>query len=263
MCKKVLVILLVSSLLVMSFVGCKKDTSKNTSAPTSSTGPKSSNSPSTTKNVNTSTTGAATASPSTDSGVVTDYSIDLDFQIKSQVAGVVFGYIDTASFLMWQVDAWDFGDNPEKEIPQADWKVYFRPHIWNAGAVTVIEEMDISNAIKWEDRAKKQHMKIVVNAANEITTYINDILIHTYTDPMAAYGLFGFRESANVVDEQAYFDNIVIKNTAKNNAILYQEDFNKNENPFAEGEIVNGAMGDSPALLMAALTGSANECVLN
>lgn len=272
MVKKILTLFFISCLLVSTVIGCKKDESKN-SSPVNTTSSKASILPSASVNKSpvataASTTtlsstsspasGNATASPG-NSGPVTEYSIDLDFQIKTRVAGIVFGGIDDTSFLMWQINMWSYGDDPAKGLEEADKKVYLRPHIWNAGAVTVIDEVDISKFIKWEDRYKSHHIKITVNASNEVKTFINDSLVYTYTDPMAAYGLFGFRETSVVA---AYFDNIVIKNTA-NNTIIFQEDFNKKVNPFPEGEIVSGEMGDSPAILMTALTGGPGEiCVL-
>jgi len=254
MLKKILAIL-ISCLIVMSFGGCKKADTKSTSTITPKTS--SISSKSTDSKNSLATSGSNTQNPTTTSsattGVVSEYSIDLDFQVKNLAAGIIFGYIDESNFLMWQVNTNDFGEDPLKEIPEADRKVYLRPHVWVAGAVTVINQIDVSNAIKWADKNKTHHMKITVSAANEINTYINDILVDTCSDDMAAYGMFGFRQTSGGYGDEAYYDNILITNTA-NKQVLKQYDFNADVNPFTEGEIVKGVMGDTSALYMSMLS---------
>lgn len=75
---------------------------------------------------------------------------------------------------------------------------------------------------------------------------------------MAAYGNFGLRQWTV---EEAYIDNIVIKNTS-NNQILNQFDFNSGTNPFPEGTIASGIMGDSPALDITNCTGPGESTIL-
>lgn len=255
MVKKIISITLVLCLMVITFAGCKKGNEKsstNTSLNSSSTTPKitvAKTSP-TSSAVNTASP-TPSATSATSAGAVTDYSIDVDFQIKVEVAGIVFGYTAETDFLMWQINAKD-----------TDEIVYFRPHIWNAGAATVIDEKDISSVIKWEDRYKTHHMKVTVDSKNEIKTYVDNTLVDTYTDAMAAYGKFGIRENMGV--EEAYFDNIIIKNTL-NNQVLIQIDFNSNINPFSDSsssQIVSGIMGDSPALQISKCSGSSDISVL-
>lgn len=271
MAKKVTIVLLVLCLLITILTSCKQNDAKKTQENTdttsaskttsfSSSTPQITATPQVTATINSPyPSSAQTTTPLSTATSITEYSIDLDFQIKTRVAGIVFGGTDENSFLMWQVNSWSYGDDPSKELEETDKKVYLRPHMWNAGTFSVIEEKDISDVIKWEDREKKHHMKITVNASNEVKTFINDKLVYTYTDPMAAYGLFGFRETTSVA---AYFDNIVIKNTLAN-TIIFQENFDSNTNPFPEGEIVKGVMGDSPAIFMTALTNGAGEiCVI-
>lgn len=267
MFKKALSILLISCVIVVSLAACKGNDKKNsasatvktTSSPAKTTGSKASSTATAASTQGTAQAASASPTSNVSNGVVTEYSIDLDFQIKNFCAGIVFGYVDETNFLMWQVNTNDYGDNPDKEIPQAEKKVYFRPHSWSAGTVSVITETDISNAIKWENGYKTNHMKITVSAANEVKTYINNVLVDTYTSDLAAYGKFGFRQTSSVCEDEAYFDNIVITNTA-NNQVLLKYDFNSGENPFAEGEIIKGAMGDSNALYMKDL--ATDICVL-
>lgn len=259
--RKIISLLLITCMLAVSFIGCKNDNSKKISTSSKAS---ISNSPSTvatkvnttstagketsTTGISTQTAGSATASPSVNNEKITDYSIELDFQIDIRNAGIAFGYIDSGNFCMWQLNNWYF-----------EGAVYLRPHVWKDGAVTVVDNIDISNAIKYEDKDKKHSIKITVDSANEIKTYVNNILVDTRTEELGAFGSFGMRENIN---ESAYFDNIVIKNT-KTNKVLFQQNFDNNENPFAEGEIVNGKMNNTPSLHMTGLVGEGSDsCVI-
>jgi len=260
MFKKVMSISLVICLIIISLASCKKDVKT-----TASNAPKASATiAKIAASANLSTNSiSSTAAPVVDTSNVTEYSIELDFKIINQAAGIVFAFVDDTQFMMYQFNSWDYGDNPDKALAEADKKVYFRPHTWIAGAATVVAEKEISNAIKWEDRAKKQHLKITVSAANEINTYINDILIDTYTAENATYGLFGFRQCTDSLTnaEEAAYDNIVITDTASKK-VIYQENFDSNVNPFAEGEIKAGLINDTPALDMIITAGVNNVNVL-
>jgi len=240
MIKKIMIITLALLLMAMTLTSCKKEIQKSaTNVPQASSTAAPKTTVSSTSKSSALTTPVSTSATSL---AVTDYSIDVDFQIKVEVAGIVFGYVDETQFLMWQIN-----------VNDAEGKVFFRPHSYSS-AFTVISENDISDAIKWEDRYKTHHMKVTVDSKNEIKTYIDTKLIDTYTDEMAAYGNFGLRENLGV--EEAYFDNIVIKNTL-NDQILNQIDFNAGVNPFADSstsEIVTGIMGDSPVLYISKCT---------
>lgn len=268
MYKKVLAILLGSCFIIMSLVGCKTTAKKQTTSPTSS--PSSTISNTTSSNTISSNTTGATTSPSsavttstspssTSTTDVKEYSIDLDFLISKDAAGIVFGYVDETQWLLWQFNTFVFGDDPTKSLAETDKKVYFRV---GGPSATLVTDKDISDVIKWENRNKKHHLKIVVSLTNQIKTYIDETLIDTRDESGAAYGKLGFRQYAGAdTSEEAYYDNIVIKNTA-NNQIIYQNDFNSGVNPFSEGEIKKGTLGDDNALFMSNLTGTYRECVL-
>lgn len=105
------------------------------------------------------------------------YSIEVDFKIDSANAGIVFGD-KNGQFLMWQINSSDFAGQQ---------KVYFRPHRWNPGAAVIVEK-DISSAIPWSTRNDTHTMKIVVDANNLITTYIDGTQIDQRTETLAAFG---------------------------------------------------------------------------
>lgn len=245
MLKRSALFLLILCLIVFSFAGCKPEETggTKTEAPETTKPAVSASSESTPKP---SPTPTPTPTPSS---AVTEYSIEMDFQIEKRVLGVVFGFLDDQNYLMWQVNIFDY---------ESEQQVTFKPHVWVDGQYQIIDQFEISEAIKWEDRNKTHRLKITVNEENEITTYINDVKVHTYKDDYAEYGLFGFRACR---DEAFYVDNVVITNTA-NNEVLEKLDFESGDNPFYEGEIVEDVM-ESPALYLEALSISGPDmCIL-
>ncbi|HHV99352.1 MAG TPA: family 78 glycoside hydrolase catalytic domain, partial [Clostridiaceae bacterium] len=166
---------------------------------------------------------------------ISSYTIELDFMVEQDAAGVVFGGKDGGNFLMWQINTYDYAKNE---------KVYFRPHVWRNGAPAVLVEKDISNVIPWSERFSSHHLKIEVTSSNEIITYVDGIEIDRRTDSMASFGQFGFRQTKSVnVSEGAYFDNIVITdNTDGKDKVLFNENFDSGINPFSVGQIVGGKL---------------------
>ena len=89
----------------------------------------------------------------------------------------------------------------------------------------------------------KHHMRIEVRG-KEITTFLNGTQIDKRTNEHAAYGKIGFRHTtvANDCDEQAAYDNIVIKDM-DTDATLFEDCFDDPSNPnFGFGEIRNGEL---------------------
>lgn len=246
MFKKFMFLLIVLSLVVSSFVGCDNGAKDANTSPTSKTTTAAKKTDPPTAVV------AATPSPTikpspTESTKVTEYSIEMDFQIDQGYFSFVFGALDPANYLLWQINLVDFAGEE---------KVTFKPHTCIDGVFEVIEQPEINNVIKWEDRLEPHKIKVTISDKNEVTTYIDDVKVHTYTHEYAEYGIFGFRACA---DEGYYVDNIVIKDT-KTDKVLDKFDFNDGENPFYEGEILK--MNDSPALYMASLSFSGADLCL-
>lgn len=245
MFKKGLLLIVVLSLMAFNFAGCAADdasasaTAKSTPTQAKTDPPK----------VTEAKTESPTPEPSpTESTKVTEYSIEMDFQIEEGYFSFVFGALDTGNYLLWQVNLVDFGGD---EYPT------FKPHACVDGQFEVLEQFDMSNAIKWEDRFDLNKVKVTINEENEITTYFNDVEIHKIKHEYAKYGMYGHRACT---DESYYVDNIVIKNT-KTDKVLEQFNFDDDDNPFYDGEIIPMDNG-SPALYLTAASYSAPDLVL-
>ena len=167
----------------------------------------------------------ATDSKTVDGGqaVVTDYEVEVKFNIKSLAAGLIFAASDHNNYYMWQV-------NTLTGSPR------FRPHRWTGGNAACLSETAITRV---GIRNGEQHtLKIVVTNANTAKTYIDGILIDTRTGDFA-YGDFGFREDYDNgnVPEQAYFDDFIVR---AGDQVLLEEHFETSNCMFSSGTVQNG-----------------------
>ena len=168
----------------------------------------------------------ATTSPDGEDGgglPVTDYEVEVKFNIKSLAAGLIFAASDHNNYYMWQV-------NTLTGSPR------FRPHRWQNGGPALLSE---SNITAVSVKNGEQHtIKVKVTGGNVARTYIDGKLIDTRTGDFA-YGDFGFREDYDNgnVPEQAYFDDFIVKSGDK---ILLEEHFETSPCMFSNGTLENG-----------------------
>ena len=163
-----------------------------------------------------------------------NYSIEFDFCIQSTTAGFVFGAVDSAHFLMWQVSSYNYATNVK------DRKVTLRPHVWDGYAVC-LAEVDISGIIPLEDAYKVHRMKLEI-VGTKVYSYIDGVKVDwVYDSPYAAFGKIGFREVGDGYNyvESAYFDNLTVTDD-DTGRILYQNDFSENSEPFTVGTLADG-----------------------
>ncbi len=167
------------------------------------------------------------------------YTVELDFVIHSESAGIAFGATDASSFFMWQINS--------KNYPG---RVYLRPHIRKNGSWVVLpsgsNEKDITEAIGYSARdiiGKKIHMKITVNDNVVDICFGNSTTsayTYTYTESIPA-GKIAFRQfSGSDAYEVAGYDNIVVKNHL--GEVLFKEDFSDSSNPNFSGGIIENGM---------------------
>ena len=168
--------------------------------------------------------------------VVTDYTINMDFQINAIAAGPCFGAKDANNFFMWQI-------NIESGKP------LFRPHTWVNGAAVCYENKDISSLINIQ-KGVTYALRIEIKG-DKASTYINNILIDSArVNPLGGnygYGNLGFRSAqaqTSTTIESSYFDNIKV--TTINQGVeksLFAEDFsNPASFAFTGGSVINGRL---------------------
>ena len=155
-------------------------------------------------------------------GPITDYEVEVKFNIKALAAGLIFAASDHSNYYMWQVNT--------------NGSVRFRPHRWNGGNPSLLSEAAITRV---SIANGEQHtLKVVVTNANVAKTYIDGTLIDTRTGDFA-YGDFGFREDYDNGNqpEQAYFDDFIVKTGDK---VLLEEHFDGSSCMFSSGTLQNG-----------------------
>ena len=168
---------------------------------------------------------------------VTDYTINMDFQINDIAAGPCFGGKDANNFFMWQI-------NIERG------KTLLRPHSWVNGGAICHENKDISSLISVK-KGVTYALRIEVKG-NKASTYINNILVDAdRVNPRGGNygnGNLGFRAAkAETSDamESADFDNIVLTSFLPNSStgvltpvVTFTENFEDISNPFEGADIV-------------------------
>lgn len=162
-------------------------------------------------------TGSATAEE------VKNYEVEVQFEIKSIAAGIIFAAQDRNNYYMWQIST--LTGSPR-----------FRPHKWTSGNAACLEEKSMSMNLK---NGEKHVMRIEVRNANTATTYIDGKRIDRRTGDFS-YGTFGFREDHDNgnVSEQAYFDDFVVTSDGK---VLLEEHFDDADlKAFSGGEVTDG-----------------------
>jgi alpha-L-rhamnosidase len=173
---------------------------------------------------------------------LTQYRIELDFEIADVAAGIIFGAKDAANYFMWQI-------NVEKN---QNGKSYLRPHSWAGGSATAHGDIDITSKIRI-DKNQTYHLRIDING-DKASTYINDILVDAdRTNPRGGnYGFgslgIGLRadrsEYSGDISEKAYYDNLrVSTETAGQSQTVFAEDFgDPSDFAFTNGEVREGRL---------------------
>ncbi|MGQ8338226.1 family 78 glycoside hydrolase catalytic domain [Sunxiuqinia sp. A32] len=169
---------------------------------------------------------------------IVDYSISMDFEINQIVAGPCFSVTGSGDFFMWQFNLATDG--------KSDNTVYFRPHQWRNGGVSVIKEVEISDKVKIEKNVI-YHLRIDITG-KIATTYIDDIKIDATENPTGESFVcanLGFRQarSGAGIDEQAYFDNVKVTTLIEGSETnLFEEDFSNSDFSFSGGQLIDGRL---------------------
>ena len=157
-----------------------------------------------------------------DEGPVTDYEVEVKFNVKQLAAGLIFAASDHSNYYMWQVNT--------------NGSLRFRPHRWSGGNHACLSENAITGvSIK---NGEQHTLTIEVTGGTTARTYIDDVLIDTRTGDFA-YGEFGFREDYDNGNqlEQAYFDDFIVRSGDK---VLLEEHFDGSTCMFGSGTMQNG-----------------------
>ncbi|KRC66307.1 hypothetical protein ASE12_17020 [Aeromicrobium sp. Root236] len=168
----------------------------------------------------------------------TDYTADIDFDIKDLAIGVFLRAKDTSNAYMWQISTADGTDVPK-----------FRPHKRVNNTYTLLDNKPITS-ISSAALLNGTHRLSVTVDGSTITTKLDGTQIDQRTDTSFAKGFVGFRQDfANNVNETA--DVKAVKVTAKNGDVLLDTDFSAG-NPFNGGTVTPDGLrvGDRKDVLL-------------
>ena len=149
------------------------------------------------------------------------YTVEMDFNISHNAAGISFGATDSGNFYMWQI-------NVENGLK-------LRPHRWVNNGGACLSEIPISTDVISIGTGEWHKARYEISG-NIVKTYIDDTLIDTYTAPdNIPLARLGFRQNGN---EKAYYDNIKV---IVDGETTFFEDFSDAENfKFSGGSIGGG-----------------------
>lgn len=176
----------------------------------------------------------ANLSSTIDATTVTDYDINMDFEIKEISVGPCFAAKDANNFFMWQINI-ETG------------RTVFRPHSWLNGGGACHADKDITDLINIQ-KGVVYALRIEIRG-DKATTYINNILVDLdRVNPRGGnYGFanLGFREDKAMSSEtleEAYYDNVKETTTVDGAVVtLFEENFSKPlDFQFAGGDLVDG-----------------------
>ncbi|WP_405056730.1 family 78 glycoside hydrolase catalytic domain [Kribbella sp. NBC_01505] len=157
--------------------------------------------------------GAQWVTPDTGNAKVwSDFTLDLDFTIKSVAAGIVFRATDAANHYLWQLNT-----------ASSPGKVMLRPHVRVAGSYRTLAEIDLAPVVTPANALDQHHLTIRA-VGSLITTLIDGVQVDQRQQTDHARGTIGFRTSSTGgVAERATFDNLVISDPA--GQVLLSDDF--------------------------------------
>jgi len=167
------------------------------------------------------------------------YTLEVDMTVVKNNANIIFSANDTRNMYMWQINTMDNATQP-----------LLRRHIYTAGSAKTTDVLIGTFFSKADLLSIERHVKIDVDN-NVIKTYIDNVLVDTYTDTSGALllGKIGFRTyNSSTIDEVAQFDNVVLTNYQKNAVsgivepvVTFSENFEGEFNPFIGADTVKVA----------------------
>jgi alpha-L-rhamnosidase len=160
-----------------------------------------------------------------------DMTLELEFTVLNNAAGVFFRADDAGNGYMWQLST-------------TSGEPILRPHVRVNGGYTLLGEVPLGDVV--EGGLDEPHTLTIVAEGDQLTTLIDGIEVDVRSDDRHASGTVGFRTSGQ---ERGRFDNVTVTMAGE---VAFSEDFS-DSNPFSAGSIVDGALevtGGSDALLV-------------
>ena len=158
---------------------------------------------------------------------VSDYVVEVDFEIEKTAAGICLARHDAQNFYMWQF-------NVEGDYPR------FRPHRWQNGNAACLDNINLTGKADMAT-GTVHHMRVeVTEGGARAQTWLDGTLIDDRRGDFS-YGQVGFRQDRGEKDslaEIALFDNLKV--TSADGTVLLDEDFSGDSHVIDGGVVTDG-----------------------
>lgn len=167
------------------------------------------------------------------------YTIETDMTLMADNAGIVFASTGPRTYLMWQINTYDNNTYP-----------IVRHHIYNNALRPQFSDVVVRSFRKNDIVGKEHRIKLDING-KIIRTYIDDVLVDTYTDNSGVVdrmGNIGFRvDNSGSFRDNAYFDNVKVTVYAQDgsSSITLDEDFENLPSAYFYDAVIENVDGDN------------------
>lgn len=158
------------------------------------------------------------------------YDIDTDITLIQDAASIIFGYQKSNRYFMWAINTNDRG------YPLV------RRHVYANSSNPQFSDTRIEGLTNADVLGVEHHMRLEIDG-QVVRTYLDDKLVDTFTDNtgLLSNGLIGFRVYKDVVNEQAYWDNVkvTVYDREGNKHVSVSEDFESDTYEFSSADVVS------------------------
>lgn len=167
------------------------------------------------------------------------YTIETDMTLMTDNAGIVFASTGPRTYLMWQINTFDNNTYP-----------IVRHHTYNNTLRPQHNDVLVRSFRKTDILGKEHRIKLDVNG-KMIRTYIDDVLVDTYTDNTGVcekLGSIGFRvDNSSSFRDNAYFDNVKVTVYGEDGSstVTLDEDFEHLPSAYFHDAVIENVDGNN------------------
>ena len=160
--------------------------------------------------------------------VWSDFTVDVDFTIRTGAASLLLRAQDPNNLYLWQVNS---------EVDPG--KVMLRPHLEVNGSFShLVPDVDVSAVITQQNVTEPHHLRVQADGPT-LSTWIDGTLVNTLTDSTFRKGTIGFRVGDST--EDSLYDNLAVH--APDGTALFSDDFSTSPDPaFPQTSITDGQL---------------------
>lgn len=167
------------------------------------------------------------------------YTVETDMTLMADNAGIVFASTGPRTYLMWQINTFDNATHP-----------IVRHHIYNNALHPQHSDVVVNSFRKTDIIGKEHRIKLDING-KVIKTFIDDVLVDTYTETTGVVdkaGSIGFRvDNSSSFRDNAYFDNVKVTFYGEDGTaqVTLDEDFEHLPSAYFHDAVIENVNGNN------------------